>query len=187
MWHEALLGIAVIVVVSVLWFVATYNCLVRLRNLVQEAWSGIDVQLKRRHSLIPRLVDVVRGYSEHERGVLEEVARARAESAAAGGVKDAETAENVLTGHLKRLFAVVEANPDLRANVNFLDLQKQLAEVEEQIQFARRYYNGAARDLNIRIESFPSMLVARLFGFQRAEFFQIETATERQPPEVKTQ
>jgi len=180
-----IIGGAILLLVIAFWVVATFNGLVRLRNLMQEAWSGIDVQLKRRHSLIPNLVEVVKGYGGHERGVLEGVTKARAESTRSQGVKETEATENELSQRLKSLFAVVEQYPDLKANTNFLDLQKQLSEVEDQIQYARRYYNGTVRDLNIRIESFPSNVVAGLFRFRRAEFFQLETVTDRAAPEVE--
>ena len=165
--------------------VVLFNRLVRDKNLMQEAWSGIDVQLKRRHNLIPGLVEVVEGYSAHEKNVLERVTRARSESINAKQPKDRETSENVLSQTLKTLFAVAEAYPDLKADRAYLELQNQLTEVEDQIQLARRYYNGTVRNYNIRVESFPSNLVARVLGFGTAEFFQLETATEREVPEVE--
>jgi len=175
-----------LVILVVFWLVRAYNALVRLNALAQEAWSAIEVQLKRRHNLVPNLVAAVRGYADHERTVLvEQVTKARADSVKSRGIQQTQTSENVLTSELKGLFAVAEAYPDLKANAGYLDLQKQLAEVEDQIQFARRYYNGTVRDLNIAIQSFPSNVVAGLFRFKRAEFFELETALERPAPEVK--
>jgi len=175
------LGLALLVALSV---VAIYNRLVKNRNLVQEAWSGIDVQLKRRADLIPNLVETVKGYMQHERGVLEQVTELRTRSLAAGTVADKAQAEGLLTGALRTLFAVAENYPDLKASANFQDLQRSLADIEEQLQLARRYYNGAARNLNILIESFPSNLVARAFNFQTVEYFEIEDAGERAVPRV---
>ena len=168
----------------VLWAAVTYNGFVRLRALLREAWSGIDVQLKRRNDLVPALVETVKGYTRHERGLFEKVAEMRSRCAGAGGVRQRGAAENALSKVLKNLFAVAESYPDLKASVNYLQLQKDLTEVEDRIQMARRYYNGTVRNYNIRVESFPSMLVARLFGFRRADFFEIEFATERKAPEV---
>ncbi len=168
----------------VFWGIAIYNKLVRNRNLVMEGWSGIDVQLKRRANLIPNLIESVKGYMGHERGVLTEVTELRAKSMAAAAPGERGQAEGALGRALANLFAVAENYPDLKANQNFLDLQDQLAEIEEQIQLARRYYNGATRNLNILIESFPSNLVARAFSFIRAEFFEIAEAADRAVPEV---
>ncbi|MEJ5329046.1 MAG: LemA family protein [Desulfobaccales bacterium] len=176
-----ILGLALVAALSV---VAIYNRLVKNRNLVREAWSGIDVQLKRRADLIPNLVETVKGYMQHERGVLEKVTELRTRSLQAGTVADKAQAEGLLTSALRTLFAVAENYPDLKASANFQDLQKTLADIEEQLQLARRYYNGAARNLNILIESFPSNLVARAFGFETAEYFEIEDAAERAVPRV---
>lgn len=173
------------VFIIALWVMTVFNGVVRLRNLLLEGWSGIDVQLRRRHDLIPNLVDCVRAYSAHERTVLEDVTKARAESAATRGVKERETSENALSQGLRALFAVAEDYPDLKADQSFLELQKQLVEVEDQIQLARRYYNGTVRNYNIRVESFPSNAVARAFRFGSAEFFELETATEREVPQVE--
>ncbi|MHC4481465.1 MAG: LemA family protein [Planctomycetota bacterium] len=169
----------------VLWAVVAFNRLVRDRNLMEEAWSGIDVQLKRRHDLVPSIVEVVQSYSAHERGLLEQVTRARSESRRADDIKQREATENVLSERLKTLFAVAEDYPDLKADSSYLALQRQLVEVEDQIQMARRYYNGRVRNYDIRVESFPGNIAASLFGFRRAEFFQIETATERRAPELE--
>ena len=153
---------------------------------MREAWSGIDVQLKRRHNLIPNIVETVKGYGAHERNLLEEITRLRAESVELkpGDVKGREISENALSLQLGNLLALVENYPALKANVNYLELQKQLVEVEDQLQYARRYYNGTVRNYNIRAESFPGNLVAGAFGFRRAEFFEIQTAAERATPEV---
>lgn len=177
-------AVIVAVVLLVLWFVIAYNRLVRARNMVREAWSGIDVQLKRRAELVPNLIEVVRGYSRYERSLIEEVARSRSAASAGEGVAGRATAEGSLSDGLRRIFAVAENYPDLQANKQFLELQKNLVEVEDQIQYARRYYNGTVRDFNIRIESFPGMIPARIFGFRTAEFFELESAVERRTPQA---
>jgi LemA protein len=181
----AVAGAIVLAAALALWTGLAFNRLVRERNLMREGWSGIDVQLKRRRNLVPNLVETVKAYGRHERELLTGVAEIRADGAGAEGVKEMEGRENVLTDQLKHLFALAEAYPDLKADRNYLTLQKQLADIEDQIQMARRYYNGAVRNYNIRVESFPSNLVARLFGFRLAEFFEIETATERAAPKVE--
>lgn len=168
----------------VAWLVWSFNQLVRSRNLMREGWSGIDVQLKRRHNLIPNLVECVRGYSLHEKTVLEEVVRLRGQAVSESDHRAAAHAENALTDQLKQLFALAEAYPDLKADRNYRQLMDQLSQIEDQIQYARRYYNGAVRDYNIRVQSFPSNIVARLFHFEQAPFFEIETATERNAPKV---
>ena len=174
------LGAPIVVAIAV---ALAFNRLVRHRNLVREAWSGIDVQLKRRHDLVPALVESVRGHASFERGVLEDVTRLRGDARATRALQDGE---NALTGQLRGLLAVVEAYPQLRAGESFLELQKRLAEVENQLQMARRYYNGTVRDYNTAVESFPSNLVARAFGFGLEDFFQVESALERVVPEVRT-
>lgn len=166
-----------------LFAVAIYNRLVRARNLVEEAWSGMDVQLKRRADLIPNLVETVKGYMRHERGVLEQVTTLRAQSLTAATVHERAAAEGAVSRALGALFAVAENYPDLKANQNFLELQKALSDLEEQLQLARRYYNGTVRDLNILIESFPSNFFAAFFGFRKAEFFHVEDA-DRAVPKV---
>jgi len=175
----------VIVGAVALVFVLSYNALVRDRNLVHEAWSGVDVQLKRRHDLIPNLVEAVRAYAAHERGTLDAVAALR------GAPDDADPklradCERAVTGGLKKLIALAEAYPDLKASRDFLDLQKNLASVEDQLQMARRYYNGAVRNYNIRAESVPGNLVAWLASFRPAEYFEVESAVEREAPHVET-
>jgi LemA protein len=174
-----------LVVLLVFLAVTIYNRLVKYRNLVLEGWSGIDVQLKRRYDLIPNLVETVKGYAGHEKEVLEKVVQLRNSAAQAHTAEEKTPIENMLSQTLRQLFALAEAYPDLKANHNFMELQGQLSEIEEQIQFARRYYNGTARDLNILIQSFPSNLVARSFGFMEAEYFEIELATERDAPKVQ--
>jgi LemA protein len=164
------------------WVAVAFNRLVRQRNLVREAWSGIDVQLKRRHDLVPGLVESVRGHAAFERGVLEDVTRLRAGPPASRALQDGE---NALAAQLRGLLAVAEAYPQLRAGDSFLTLQRQLAEVEDHLQMARRYYNGTVRDYNTAVESFPSNLVAGAFGFALLEFFQVESAVERAVPEVR--
>jgi LemA protein len=168
----------------VVWGVVIYNSLVRMRNMVEEAWSGIDVQLKRRTDLIPNLVSTVKGYAAHERETLEEVIRMRNQAQSARGVGETAQAQGLLGQALGRLFALAESYPDLKANANFTQLQTTLGEIEDQIQLARRYYNGAVRNLNVAVESFPSNLVAGRFGFAKAEFFELESAAERAVPTV---
>jgi LemA protein len=172
------------VVLIPLYGILLYNQLVKSRNLVEEGWSGIDVQLKRRADLIPNLVETVKGYAAHEKGVLEEVTRARAAATSATGVDATRQAENVLTSALRQLFVVAEAYPDLKADDNFQQLQAQLAEVEDELQKSRRYYNGAVRQLNTKIEVFPSNIVAAQFSFERAEYFEIEDAGSREVPKI---
>jgi LemA protein len=173
--------LVVLVIVAVM-----YNRFIRYRNLLNEAWSGIDVQLKRRHDLIPSVVQTVKGYAQHERKAFEEITRLRSKfSDQTMTVQEKGKLENSFSQALKSIFALSEAYPDLKANQNFIELQKTLADVEEQLQLARRYYNGTARDYNIAVESFPNNILATLFSFTKAEFFEIEMATERERPEVK--
>ncbi len=162
-----------------------YNKLIRQKNLMAEAWSGIDVQLKRRYDLVPNLVETVKGYSQHEKGLFENIAQIRTQCINTSEIKEKGTVENGLTQQLKSLFAVAEAYPDLKANQNFLDLQKNLTDIEDQIQYARRYYNGTARNYNTLVQSFPSNIIASIAGFRAGEFFEIELATQRDTPEVK--
>lgn len=178
-----ILFIAVIAIV--VWIIFTYNLFVRDKNLIKEAWSGIDVQLKRRHNLVPNLVASVQGYSKHEKTLFEDITQKRSEAVKSESIKDKAPAESDLSGMLKSLFAVVENYPDLKANENFLNLQNQLVEIEDQLQYARRYYNGAVRNYNTRVESFPSNIIAGIFNFKQDNFFEITLATERTTPEVK--
>ncbi len=173
------------IVLIALWAITSYNRLVQLKSLTQEGWSGIDVQLKRRYDLIPNLVAVVKQYSFHEKEVLENVTKMRAASMSATSVDDKAEAEKGLTGALKTLFAVAENYPDLKANENFLGLQQQLSTLETEIQLARRYYNGAARNYNISVRSFPSNIVAGMFNFASVHYFELDRAEERETPKVK--
>jgi LemA protein len=181
-----LVVIGVIVVLGLV-LMGMYNGLVKGRLRVKEAWSSIDIQLKRRSSLIPNLVETVRGYASHERETLENVTRARAQLDRAGTAQEAAQANNFLTQTLRSLFAVSEAYPDLKANENFLELQRELSALESEIQMARRYYNGAVRNLNTMVESFPSNLVASQFKFEKREYFEIEDPGDRAVPKVSFQ
>nr|WP_314261723.1 LemA family protein [uncultured Devosia sp.] len=169
------------------WAVVSYNGLVKNRQLVEEGWSGIDVQLKRRTDLIPNLMETVKGYMSHERETLEAVtnARAAATSAASGTPEQRAAAEGQLSSALGRLIATAEAYPDLKANTTFLEFQTALQGVEEEIQMARRYYNGAVRNLNVMVESVPSNFIAGPFGFQKAQYFELENEADRAVPQVK--
>ncbi len=180
--EPALIIILAILAIVVIWAIAQYNGLVKLRNLVQESWRQIDVELQRRHDLIPNLVETVKGYAAHERSTLEEVTQARA-TAAAPGSSPAQQAqqENVLTAALGRLFAVAEAYPDLKANQNFLQLQQELTNTEDRVAAGRRFYNANVRSLNTKIETFPSNLIAGMFSFQRAEYFETTDAARQVP------
>ena len=182
-----LIIVLIIVGLLALYLWALYNSLVRAKMQVSESWSGIDVQLKRRTDLIPNLVETVKGYAKHEREVFEKVTQARASLLKAQNVKEAQEADNLLTGALKSLFAVSENYPDLKANQNFLELQRELTDAEDKIQAARRFYNGNVRDMNTLIESFPSNLVAGAFGFKQSEFFELDESESaaRQPVAVK--
>lgn len=168
--------------------IAMYNGLVRANVRVQEAWSDITVQLKRRYDLIPNLVNTVKGYATHEKEVFEKITEARSKAMNAQGVAETADAENQFQSALKSLFAVAEAYPDLKANQNFQSLQDELVDTEDKIQAARRFYNGAARDLNIKIQSFPTNIFAGMLGFKKREFFEIseaEAAQVNQPVDVK--
>ncbi|GAB4313992.1 MAG: LemA family protein [Candidatus Sumerlaeia bacterium] len=169
------------------WALATYNTLVRLRNHCREAWAGIDTELRRRYDLIPNLVETVKGYAAHERETLEAVVRARAAAVASTGSPASQARdENQFVGALRSLLAVSESYPNLKANENFLRLQNELANTEDRIQAARRFYNANVRDLNTRIEVFPSNLIARLFNFRPEEYFEVQDAGVRRAPQVKT-
>lgn len=178
--------VLIVVVVAVAWVLGMYNGLVGARNEVKNSWSQIDVQLKRRHDLIPNLVETVKGYMGHERGTLEAVTKARQQAVdVTGGVEDRAKAENALSQTLRSLFAVAEAYPDLKANQNFLALQEELTSTENKISFARQYYNDAVLRLNNRIQMFPSSVIAGMFNFSQEKFFEVEAAAERQVPQVK--
>lgn len=161
-----------------------YNSLVRRRNQVQEAWSDIDVQLKRRYNLIPNLLATVAGYAQHERRAFDSVTQARAQALGAATPHDKAQAEQTLTGTLKTLFAVAEAYPDLKANANFLELQRELSDTENKIQAARRFYNTNVRDYNTALEQFPMNMMAGAFSFKKAEFFELEDEAARSVPKV---
>ena len=169
-------------------FVAvSFNRLVRYKNLVNEAFSGIDVQLKRRHELIPNLVECVKGYAAFERSLLKEVVGARSSNPTADCMADLNAKENKLSTQLVRFYAIAEAYPDVKADTSFSELSAQLVEVEDTLQYARRYFNGAVRKLNIAIESFPSNLVAHFFGFTTKKYFEVESVKERAGPMVRLQ
>ena len=175
----------VIIAVLVLWAIAIFNTLVRMRQRVKEAWADIDVQLKRRYDLIPNLVEIVKGYAAHEKEVLENVVKARSEAMNAHTVGEHGQAENMLSGALKNLFALAEAYPNLRASENFAKLQDELSDTENKIQAARRFYNTNVMDFNTKTEQFPASLIAGWFGFKKEQFFEIAVATEREPVQVK--
>jgi LemA protein len=183
---DTILSIILIVVVAIiLWVIAVFNGLVVLKNRAKEALSDIDVQTKRRYDLIPNLVETVKGYATHEKELFEKVTQARTAAMGATGLKDKAEAENVLSGTLKSLFAVAEAYPDLKASVNFLELQREVSDTEDKIQASRRFYNANVRDLNIKIESFPANLIAGSFGFKNMDLFQTTNEAEKQPVAVK--
>jgi LemA protein len=173
-----------VVVGAAIYLAVIYNALVRFRNLAREAWSGIDVQLRRRNDLVPALVETVKGYAAHERGLFEDVTAKRAVSVAADGVSGQAAAARALQGSLGRLMAVAEAYPQLKADQNFRTLQDQLAEIEDQLQMARRYYNGTVRNLNIKVQSFPDVLVARPLGFSEQPFFELDDPAAAAVPKV---
>jgi len=174
-----------IVIVLIGGFIVIYNTLVRLKVRINNAWAQIDVQLKRRHDLIPNLVEAVKGYMQHEKDTLERVIKARSQAVDASSLKDKAQAENFLTQTLRSLFAVVERYPQIRANQNVLKLQEELTSTENKIAFARQYYNDEVRRLNTKIQVVPSNIVASITGFEKREFFEIEDETEKEPPKVK--
>ena len=180
-----IIAVIVVLVIVAFWAIAQYNGLIRLRNLVQEAWRQIDVELQRRHDLIPNLVETVKGYAAHERSTFEDVTKARA-AASVPGQSPAEQAaqENILTQALGRLFALAEAYPDLKANTNFLQLQQELTNTEDRVAAGRRFYNANVRTLNTKIETFPTLIIAKMFGFTQAEYFETEDPAARQAPSV---
>ena len=175
--------VAVVVIGAI--FVGMYNGLVRLRNQVRNAWSQIDVQLKRRHDLIPNLLETVKGYAGHEKQTLENVVKARSQAQSATGVEAQSMAEGALSSALGRLMVVVEQYPDLKANQNFLALQEELASTENKISFSRQHYNDSAMVMNNKVESFPSNIIAGMFGFKREPFFEIQDEVEREVPKVQ--
>jgi len=180
-----LLALAGVILLLLLWVAGAYNSLVRLRNQVENAWSQIDVQLKRRHDLIPNLVETVKGYAAHERATLENVIKARNMAIAAKGVGERAEAENFLTGTLKSLFAVAEAYPNLKADQSFLRLQEELTSTENKVGFARQFYNDSVMTFNTRCETFPTNIIANMFNFTRREFFEVKEESQREAPQVK--
>jgi LemA protein len=180
-----LLILVAIVAVVAGWAVAIYNGLIKLKVRTDEAWSDIDVQLKRRHDLIPNLVNSVKGYASHESSVFEKVTEARAAALNANTAVEKGQAENALSGTLKTLFAVAEAYPELKANTNFLQLQGELSDTENKIQAARRFYNGNVRDLNTRIQIFPDSIIANMLNIGKRDFFEIDEAAEKEVPNVQ--
>ncbi|HEY5588070.1 MAG TPA: LemA family protein [Candidatus Paceibacterota bacterium] len=175
-----------IVVLFVLFFVVKYNGFITLRTRAQEAWSDIDVQLKRRYDLIPNLVNTVKGYAAHEAGTFEKVTEARSKAMQAGTTAEKSEAENMLSGTLKSLFAISEAYPELKANTNFIQLQGELADTENKIMASRRFYNGNVRDFNTGVQMFPGNIIAGMFKFNKMEFFELEQdSAEKNPVEVK--
>lgn len=174
-----------IVAVALIWAIAIYNKFVSLRAQGDASWSDIDVQLKRRHNLIPNLIETVKGYATHEKETLERVVKARQEGVAANTVHDQAAAENSLTTALRQIFALSESYPDLKASTNFLELKKQLSEIEDAIQNARRYYNAVIRDYNTKVDSFPDLAIARMFSFEIREYFELDSEDQRAVPQVK--
>jgi LemA protein len=172
-------------VTVLIWGIVTFNRLVKRKNHVLEAWSGIEVQLKRRHSLIPNLVEAVKAYSQYEQNVLTLVTELRSQQHSKASVSERAAAESALSRSIRQLIAVAEAYPELKASDSFINLQQNLTGVEEQIQYARRYFNATVRELNILVQSFPSRLIASLFKYTEADYFEIELAIERVSPEVK--
>lgn len=177
--------IIAIVAILIIWLIVIFNGLVVLRNRAKEAWSDINVQLKRRYDLIPNLVETVKGYAKHEKGLFENVTKARTAALGAKGPAEQAKAENMLSGALKTLFAVSENYPQLRASENFQKLQDELTDTENKIESSRRFYNGNVRDLNIKIESFPSNIIAGMFGFKQMELFELEEVEAKKPVKVQ--
>jgi LemA protein len=180
-----LIIVLAIIVILIFWIVGMYNGLVRLRNQVKNAWSQIDVQLKRRHDLIPNLVETAKGYMKHERETFEEITKARSQAIQAESVADKGKAESQLSGALSKFQLVVENYPDLKANQNFLSLQEELTTTENKVGFSRQFYNDEVLKFNTKIESVPTNIIAGMFGFKQSDFFEIEEPTERKVPKVK--
>jgi len=181
----ALIIIAVLIVIAIIFLISLYNSIVQLKVRADSAWSDIDVQLKRRHDLIPNIVETVKGYAAHEKGTFENIAKWRSAAMSATGPEDRAQAENQLTGALRQLFAVAEAYPELKASEQFTGLQNSLQEVEDALQNSRRYYNAVVRDYNTRIATFPGNMFAGMFGFQPRQFFELTAPAEREAPQVK--
>jgi LemA protein len=181
---EILWVVLILIALIIGWLIMVYNDLIKSRNRVDEAWSDIDVQLKRRYDLIPNLVEAVKGYAGHENQVFTKVTEARSQAMQAKSIEEKGKAENILSGTLKSLFAVAESYPDLKASTNFLQLQDELSDTENKIQASRRFYNGNVRDFNTKIQIFPTNIIAGLLGFKKYDFFQIE-AEEKAAPKVQ--
>jgi LemA protein len=181
----AIIIISLVIGIVALWGIATYNSLIKMRNEVDEGWSGIDVQLKRRYDLIPNLIEIVKGYQAHESNVFKEVTELRSQAMATSSVKDKAQAESALGLGLGRLFAIAEQYPELKASQNFLDLSQNLSAIEDDLQLARRYYNGTVRQYNTGIQSFPNSILANYFSFIQRDFFEIAEAAERMVPKVE--
>lgn len=181
------IGLIILVIVAILlgWIIAIYNKLIKLRTRSAEAWADIDVQLKRRYDLIPNLIETVKGYASHEKELLENVTKARSKAMQAESVEEHAGAENMLSGALKSLFAVSENYPDLKANENFLELQRELTDTEDKIQASRRFYNTNVRDLIITIQSFPSNIIAKTFKFEEREYFELDEDEQEAKDPVK--
>lgn len=177
--------VIIIAAVLLIIIISVFNRLVSLKNRTDEAWSDIDIQLKRRHDLIPNLVETVKGYAKHEKELFEKVTEARASAISSKSMADKAKAENQITEALKSVFAVAENYPNLKANENFVELQREVRDTEDKIQAARRFYNGNVRDLNIAIESFPSNIIANMFHYQKKQLFELEDVAERKNVEVK--
>lgn len=175
----------ILAVLFIFYFIGVYNKLVRKRSMMEEGWSGIDVQLKKRHNLIPNLVETVKGFASHEKDTLNQVVEARNQALNADGIKAQTQAEQQVNTALANVFALSEAYPDLKSNSNFIQLQNELSAIEGDVEKARRYYNATVRENNIMVESFPSSIVAGMGNFDTGEFFEIESAIERSAPEVK--
>lgn len=185
-WLWILIGIvAAIIVIIVVWYIAAYNSFIKMKNSIEEAFATIDVYLKKRFDLIPNLVETVKGYAAHEKGTFEQITAARASVANSGSTEERLANENILSGTLKSLFAVAEAYPDLKANTNFLDLQTQLNMVETDIANARKYYNANVRMFNTKLETFPTRLIARKFGFEKQPMYEVPNEAERENVKVK--
>lgn len=180
-----LIGGLLLLLVIGAFLVIVYNSLVKLKNKVEEAWSDIDVQLKRRYDLVPNLVETVKGFASHEKSVFEKVTQARSRAMQADTPQAKAKAENAFAGTLKSLFAVAESYPELKSNQNFLDLQQQLSSIEDEVQKSRRYYNGNVREFNTKIQVFPNNLVAPILGFKKYEFFEVASAKEKENVKVK--
>jgi len=173
------------VILVAIWIILAYNGLIKKKNRAKEAWSDIDVQLKRRYNLIPNLINTVKGYAQHERELFEKVTEARTRAMQANGAGEQAKAENALSATLKSLFAVAENYPQLKASQNFLELQRELRDTEDKIQASRRFYNGNVRDLAIKIESFPTNIIAKIFNFKKMQLFELNDETQRTVPQVK--